>query len=72
MTIKELKEAISNLPDDGEVYVQRIEDKYFEKHGWSVKLMRGEEYFRMKNLHTSGKRWVNLDSYKEPQEYKQA
>lgn len=55
MTVKELREAISNLPDDGEVYIQRIEDKYFEGKGaWSVKLMEGEEYHRalsrMKNF----------------------
>lgn len=47
MTIKELKEAISNLPDDGEVYVQRIEDHYFEENHWSVKKMEGEEYHRI-------------------------
>ena len=46
MTIKELREAIANLPDDGEVYVERIEDFYFEKHGWSVKKIEGEAYHR--------------------------
>ena len=44
MTVKELKEAIANLPDDGEVYVQRIEDFYFEENNWSVKLMKGEQW----------------------------
>ena len=29
LTVKELKEAIKDLPDDGIVYVQRIEDAYF-------------------------------------------
>lgn len=42
MTVLELKQALSNLPDDGEVYVQRIEDFYFENNGWSVKKMEGE------------------------------
>lgn len=46
MTVKELRKAISNLPDDGEVFVQRIEDKYFENHGWTVKLIEGESYHR--------------------------
>lgn len=54
MTVRELREAISNLPDDGEVYIQRIEDFYFEKNGWPVKLMAGEQYHRalskMKNF----------------------
>lgn len=45
MSIKELKQAIANLPDEGEVYVERIEDKYFEGDGWSVKRMKGEEYY---------------------------
>lgn len=47
MTVRELREAISNLPDDGEVYVQRIEDFYFEDNGWPVKKVEGEHYHRM-------------------------
>ena len=34
LTIKELKEAIKDLPEDTPVYYQRIEDVYFIKHGW--------------------------------------
>ena len=40
MTIKRLKEAIEDLPDDGKIFYERIEDSYFEKHGWSS----GETY----------------------------
>lgn len=47
MTIKNLREAISNLPDDGEVYVQRIEDFYFERENWTTKPMKGETYHRL-------------------------
>ena len=36
-TIKELKERIKDLPDDMPVYIQRIEDHYFENNGWSTK-----------------------------------
>ena len=34
MTIKELKELIEDLPDDGIVFYERIEDKYFNERGW--------------------------------------
>ena len=40
MTVADLRKAIANLPDDGEVYIQRIEDKYFPN--WPVKIMIGE------------------------------
>lgn len=34
MTIKQLKSAIQDLPDDGLVLYQRIEDVYFDNHHW--------------------------------------
>lgn len=43
MTVKDLKEALIGIPDDYKVYYQRIEDVYFEKHGWSGKKMRFDE-----------------------------
>lgn len=36
LTVKELKEKIKDLPDDTEVYIERIEDVYFEKHNWNT------------------------------------
>lgn len=36
LTVKELKEKIKDLPDCTEVYIERIEDAYFEKHGWET------------------------------------
>jgi hypothetical protein len=45
MTIKDLKEAIANLPDDGEVFYQRIEDRYFKRNGWTTVKMKGEDYY---------------------------
>lgn len=47
MTVRELKQAIANLPDDGEVYVQRIEDFYFENNHWTTKPMEGEMYHKL-------------------------
>jgi len=31
---KDLRKALENVPDDVDVMYQRIEDVYFEKHGW--------------------------------------
>ena len=35
LTVGELKKSLENIPDDTPVYYQRIEDIYFEKHGWT-------------------------------------
>lgn len=34
ITVKDIKEIIKDLPDDVQITYQRIEDVYFEKHGW--------------------------------------
>jgi hypothetical protein len=34
LTIKDLKKMIEDMPDDGLVLVQRIQDIYFENHHW--------------------------------------
>ncbi len=35
LTAGKLREALKDLPDDTPVYIQRIEDVYFETHGWA-------------------------------------
>jgi hypothetical protein len=40
LTVGKLKEAIANMPDDGLVLVQRIEDMYFEENNWGVEIGR--------------------------------
>lgn len=35
MTADRLKAVLKKVPDDTPVYYQRIEDVYFEKHGWN-------------------------------------
>lgn len=40
LTIGRLKEFIKDLPDDGKIYYQRIEDVYFEKHGWDKNVVK--------------------------------
>ncbi len=35
MTVGDMRRAIQGLDNDAKVYYQRIEDVYFNKHGWS-------------------------------------
>jgi len=45
MTVKELKRKIEELPDDMEVYYERIEDVYFDKYGWQTIPLKDEDGF---------------------------
>lgn len=45
MTVGDLKKALMNVPDDAEVRYQRIEDVYFEKHGWDNCVKKLQFYF---------------------------
>lgn len=36
LTVGQLRKAMEGLPDDAPVVYQRIEDVYFEKHGWET------------------------------------
>ena len=44
LTVGELKKCLneSNLKDDALVMIERVEDVYYEKHGWRVYLKEGE------------------------------
>ena len=37
LTVGKLKEYIKNLPDDSKVFIERIEDFYFENNNWTTK-----------------------------------
>ena len=65
MTIKDLKQAIANLPDDGEVYVQRIEDFYFEENDWAIKPMKGESWHLLDrwNKDIDSGKFLNKEQY---------
>jgi len=39
LTVGKLKEKLNSFPETGGVYIQRVEDVYFEKHGWEGKMM---------------------------------
>jgi hypothetical protein len=46
LTVGDLKKSIEdyNIPDESKVVVQRIEDVYYNKHGWGSMLKEGEQY----------------------------
>ena len=44
LTVKELKEAIKDKADDAVILVERIEDRYYQKHGWRPVYVKGEQY----------------------------
>ena len=48
LTVKELKKILKTLPNNGEVMIERVEDVYFDKHGWSTK----EVHFGMVDHHS--------------------
>ena len=45
LTVKMLKEVLTNLPDDTQVYVERIEDIYFDKYGWEPIKLHADDWF---------------------------
>lgn len=36
LTVGQLKKELENYPDDALVVSQRVEDVYYEKHGWET------------------------------------
>ena len=34
LTVGDIRRVIADLPDDSRVFYERIEDGYFEQHGW--------------------------------------
>lgn len=67
LTVGKLLEFIEkhDLPKDAKVVFQRIEDRYFEKHGWGVVLKEGFHY------HSQVKRNKDIDNgeFDDPEEY---
>ena len=47
LTVGKLRKYLEQhpeLPDDANVLIQRVEDKYYEKNGWGVVLKEGYHY----------------------------
>ena len=36
LTVNELKKKMNNLDENAEVFIERVEDVYFDKHGWET------------------------------------
>ena len=51
-TVGQLRELLkdTDIPDDAKIFVQRAEDVYFEKYGWSTIKMENDEYYMNMNL----------------------
>ena len=47
LTVGELKELLYkfNLPKDGKVLIERVEDTYFKNNNWSVVYKKGSEWY---------------------------
>ena len=51
MSVGDLRKFLAEhpeLPDNSKVLVQRVEDVYYEKHGWGVVLKKGLHYHSFK------------------------
>ncbi len=44
MTVGQLKNKLKDVDDDALVVYQRIEDKYFDKHGWEPMMIEDRDY----------------------------
>lgn len=68
MTVGSLKKFMEEhqLPDDAIVVVQRIEDFYYEDHGWEVYLKEAESSNWMKSYNDALDRGVFDDKEKYP------
>jgi hypothetical protein len=67
MTVGELKEFLykNNLPNDAQVFYQRIEDTYFEKNGWKTIKKEGENYYYLLRWNTD----IDSGKYLDKEEY---
>lgn len=66
-TVGQLLEFIKKhqISDDTQIVYQRIEDIYFEKHGWNTVKKEGEAYHRAKkhNEDISSGKYLNKEEY---------
>lgn len=68
LTVGKLKAFLEKyqLPDDALVVVQRIEDKYYEKHGWGVYLKKGEQTHNLEQFNKDVESGKYLDKEQYP------
>jgi hypothetical protein len=68
LTIGELKKIIANIPDDGKILIERIEDVYYENNHWGVVLKEGESYLNAKKWNEN----IDSETYKNNIKYPNA
>ena len=44
LDVSQVKRITEQVPDDAKIYIQRIEDIYFDKHGWEPILIPDVNY----------------------------
>jgi len=46
-TVGQLKKLLAenNIPDDAKIFIQRVEDVYFEKYNWGTVKIESDEYY---------------------------
>ena len=44
LIVSQVKRITEQVPDDAKIYIQRIEDIYFDKHGWEPILIPDVNY----------------------------
>ena len=51
-TVGQLKEILkkNSIPDDAKIFIQRVEDGYFDEHGWGTVKKEGDMYCTEKRM----------------------
>lgn len=71
LTVGGLKKSIEDygIPDEAKVVIQRIEDVYYDRHGWGVMLKEGEQYHNAIQMNESMKEEISRRERGEEPEY---
>jgi hypothetical protein len=71
LTVGGLKKSIErlNLTDEAKVVIQRVEDVYYNKHGWGVMLKEGEHYHNAIHMNKNMKEEIARRERGEEPEY---
>jgi hypothetical protein len=69
LTVGELKKFIekNNLKDESIVLIQRVEDVYYQKHGWKIYLKENEQsdFLKRHNQKIESGEYLNKENYPE-------
>jgi len=51
-TVGQLRELLANkdIPDDAKIFIQRVEDVYFEQYSWGTVKIEGDECYSQRRL----------------------